>query len=82
LHERLRRLGWAAKEAVQKRAEPNPLRQLIEKDPTLGPILASLPPWEPRRFVGLAPQQTRAYIEDVVSLLPIPEEDDLRELSV
>lgn len=81
LHESIRQLAWKARESVEK-GEPNPLRSLMEADPALSPILEALPPWAAERFVGLAPQQTRAYLNDVVSKLPVPAEDDLRELIV
>ena len=82
LHERLRRVSWEAAETLRGGASHNPLRELIEKDSELAPILASLPPWDPQRFVGLAPLQTQRYLEDVVSNLPVPEDDGLTDLSV
>ena len=81
LHERLRVLAWRASEVVRK-GEPNPLRSLLEEDEKLGPIVRSQPEWDPRRFVGLAPEQTFSYLDDVVGQLPRPDEDHIRELNV
>ena len=81
LHERLRQLCWGAAETLRE-GRKNPLRQLIEDDEELGPVLRSLPDWHAERFVGLAPQQTVRYLDEVVSKLPLPEEDDLLQLSV
>lgn len=82
LHERLRQLCWEAAERVRDHGEANPLRAALEADPDLGPILATLPPWEPSRFTGLAETQTLRYLDRVVSRLPVPPDDDLRELNV
>lgn len=82
LHERIRQLAWQAREHCAAGSTPNPLRALLMADPLLAPVMASLPDWDARRFVGLAPQQTRRYVQDVVARLPVPREDDLRELSV
>ncbi|MGE3166036.1 MAG: lyase family protein [Planctomycetota bacterium] len=82
LHERIRQLAWEAREQCAAGAPVNPLRSLLEADPVLAPIVASLPPWDARRFVGLAPEQTRNFLDEVVSRLPVPPEDNLRELSV
>ena len=82
LHERIRCLTWEAREKLDREGGENPLRELLKGDPEVGPLLAKLPPWDPERFVGLAPSQTRDYLDQVVSELPIPPEDDLRELTV
>lgn len=82
LHERIRRLSWQALEAVRERGEANPLRTLFEADPVLGPVLRELPGWDPARFVGLAPVQTRRYLAEVVARLPCPADDHLTDLSV
>lgn len=82
LHERIRQLAWEAKKVMSEQGGANPLRQWLEDDATIAPILKSLPPWDPERFVGLAPEQTRDYLDRVVAALPVPQEDHLRELSV
>ena len=61
---------------------PNPLRSLLEGDEVMAPFLEQLPPWDPQRFVGLAPQQTLGYLDDIVAKLPEPIDDDVSELSV
>jgi len=82
LHERIRKLAWQAKETLLDDGGENPLRELVENDPVLGPIAASLLPWAPSRFTGLAESQSLRYLDDVVDQLPRPEEDHLRELKV
>ena len=82
LHERLRQLSWEAAESLKSGAGENPLRARLEADPELGPLVATLPPWDAHRFVGLAPQQAERYLSEVVEKLPVPGEDHLRELSV
>ena len=82
LHERIRQLSWEAKQKLVDEGGENPLRGLLEADPTLGPIVTALPPWDPARFVGLAPQQTRAYLDEVVAALPVPGDEPPAELSV
>ncbi|MEM7166441.1 MAG: adenylosuccinate lyase [Planctomycetota bacterium] len=81
LHERIRQLSWKATEEIRA-GRPNPLRALLEEDSVLAPFLEQLPPWDPQRFIGLAPQQTLAYLDDVVAKLPQPVDDDVSELSV
>lgn len=82
LHERIRRLSWRAKESLVESGGANPLREWLEGDPELGPVLLALPPWEPARFVGLAPEQTIRYLDDVVSALPLPREAASADLQV
>ena len=81
LHERLRQLAWRAAETVRE-GRGNPLRELLEADEVLGPLLDALPEWAPERFVGLASLQTRDFLDQVVAPLPVPEDDGESELSV
>jgi len=81
LHERIREYSWKAREAVLK-GDENPLRRMIEEDDFFGEVASSLPPWEPHRFTGRAAEQTFRYLDDVVDLLPRPDEDHLTELRV
>lgn len=81
LHERIREHSWKAREAILE-GESNPLRSLIEQDDFFGDVAASLPPWEPVRFTGRASEQTLRYLDNVVDLLPRPDEDHLTELKV
>lgn len=81
LHEKIRQLSWKATEEIRA-GRPNPLRSLLEQDAEMAPLLEQLPPWDPQRFVGLAPQQTLSYLDDVVAKLPQPQDDDVSELSV
>ncbi|MCA8959312.1 MAG: adenylosuccinate lyase [Planctomycetes bacterium] len=82
LHERIRRLAWQAAQEMREEGAPNGLRGMFEADDVLGPLLAELPPWEATRFTGRAAEQTRAYLDDVIAALPVPPEDELRELTV
>jgi len=82
LHERIRQLSWRAKEKMVNEGGPNPLRQWLEEDEVLGPLVRRLPPWESSRFIGLASQQTIAYLDGVVDSLPTPEELPPSELEV
>ena len=82
LHERIRKLSWRAKEKMVDEGGPNPLRQWLEEDEVLGPLVRRLPPWDSSRFIGLAPQQTIAYLDGVVDSLPTPGEIPPSELKV
>lgn len=81
LHERIREYSWKARESVVE-GKGNPLRSLIESDDFLGEIVGSLPPWDPIRFTGRATEQTLRFLDEVVDLLPRPDEDHLTELKV
>ena len=81
LHERIREYSWKARESVLK-GEENPLRGFIESDSFFSDVAADLPPWEPVRFTGRAEEQTLRYLDEVVDLLPRPDEDHLTELKV
>ncbi len=82
LHERIRKLTWEAAESLRESGGENPLRSLFEADPVLGPLLADVAEWDPLRFVGRAPEQTIDYLDSSVSTLPVPPDDDVRELTV
>ncbi|MGA1203333.1 MAG: adenylosuccinate lyase [Planctomycetota bacterium] len=82
LHERIRQLSWQAKQQLVESGGENPLRAMLEADEVLGPVVSALPAWDPARFVGLAPQQTIAYLEGAVADLPAPAELPPAELSV
>ncbi|MGE4633703.1 MAG: adenylosuccinate lyase, partial [Planctomycetota bacterium] len=81
LHERIREYSWKARESMVE-GKGNPLRSLIESDDFLGEIVGSLPPWDPIRFTGRATEQTLRFLDEVVDLLPRPDEDHLTELKV
>lgn len=81
LHERIREYSWRARETVLE-GKANPLRSMVESDEFLGEIARSLPPWEPVRFTGRATDQTLRFLDEVVDLLPRPDEDHLTELKV
>lgn len=81
LHERIRVHSMAAAEGIKQHARPNDLLERLRGDPAFRGIN-----WEqlldPRRFVGLAPRQTREYLRAVVRPLlrryreliePVPE---------
>ncbi len=65
LHERIRRHAQAAGEQVKRHGRPNDLIARLRADPALAAVR-----WarvlEPRRYVGLAPRQTRAFLRTVV----------------
>ena len=82
LHERIRQLSWRAKQQLVEEGGANPLRGFLEEDEVLGPIVTRLPPWDPARFVGLAPQQTLKYLDTVVAALPLSGEEPPAELEV
>ncbi|MEC9476441.1 MAG: adenylosuccinate lyase [Planctomycetota bacterium] len=81
LHERIREYSWKARESVLN-GEENPLRTYIESDSFFSKVASDLPPWEPVRFTGRAEEQTLRYLDEVVDLLPKPDEDHLTELKV
>ena len=62
LHERIRRHAQKAGEQVKKRGKPNDLIERLKGDPAFAGIRWSRL-LDPRRHVGLAPQQTRQYLE-------------------
>lgn len=63
LHERIRRHAQAAGEQVKRFAKPNDLIERLKADSAFTGIR-----WKtvlgPKRYVGLAPQQTRRYVRD------------------
>ena len=82
LHERIRKLSWRAKQQLVEEGGANPLRGFLEEDEVLGPIVKRLPPWDPQRFVGLAPEQTVNYLDTVVAALPASGGEPPAELEV
>jgi adenylosuccinate lyase len=68
LHERIRRHAQAAGEQVKRHGRPNDLIERLQKDDAFAGV-----DWErvlePRRYVGLAPQQTRDYLKKVIAPL-------------
>ncbi len=82
LHERIRQLSWRAKKQLVEEGGANPLRAWLEADSVLGPVVEKLPPWEPTRFVGLAPEQTIRYLDSVVGALPVPPDESPSDLEV
>jgi len=68
LHESIRRHSIAAAEAMRAGANANDLLARLAGDPLFAPVrkeLASLA--DPMRFVGRAPEQTKAFLESAVS---------------
>jgi adenylosuccinate lyase len=61
LHERIRQHAQAAGEQIKKHGRPNDLLERLKADPAFAKIQWSRV-LDPRRYVGLAPQQTRAYL--------------------
>lgn len=68
LHERIRRHAQEAGRRVKQSAQPNDLLDRLKADPALRGIR-----WarvlDARRYVGLAPQQTRAFVRHVRRIL-------------
>jgi len=65
LHERLRRHSQAAAEQVKRHGRPNDLAERLRTDPAFGQV-RWLNLLDPSAYVGLAPQQTRAYLDEIV----------------
>jgi adenylosuccinate lyase len=61
LHERIRQHAQAAAEQIKKHGRPNDLLQRLQADPAFAKLKWSSV-LDPRRYVGLAPQQARGYI--------------------
>ena len=65
LHERIRRHSMAAAEQVKGKGRENDLIDRLQADPAFAGLK-----WknvlDPKRYIGLAPQQTRAYITKTV----------------
>jgi adenylosuccinate lyase len=68
LHERIRRHAQAAARQVKQHGRPNDLIERLQGDPAFGRVK-----WarvlEARRYVGLAPQQTREFLAHTVQPL-------------
>jgi len=62
LHERIRRHAQRASEQVKKHGRPNDLIERLKADPAFAGIRWSRL-LDPKRHVGLAPQQTREYLK-------------------
>jgi len=64
LHELLRQHAQAAAERVKRRGGPNDLLERLRRDPAFAKV-----DWarvlDPRRYVGMAPQQVREYLRKV-----------------
>ena len=70
LHERLRVYSQQAARAVKEEGAENPLLDMIAGDPAFGVTRAELDAvLEPSRYVGLAPQQTRRFLDEVIGPL-------------
>jgi adenylosuccinate lyase len=68
LHERIRQHAQQAAEQVKKHGRPNDLLQRLKADPAFAKIKWSRM-LDAKRYIGLAPQQTRGYIKHVQVLL-------------
>ena len=67
LHERIRELSMEAGKNVKVNGEENNLLELIAADPAFGLSLEDLKKtMEPSRYVGRAPEQVDAFLEQVV----------------
>ena len=70
VHEALRRASHEAARVIKEEGKPNPLRQLLERDPTLGPLAPRLDGLlEGSRHVGRAPEQVLEYLAEEVDPL-------------
>ena len=73
LHERIRELSMEAGRNVKENGRENNLLELIAADPAFGLSLEDLKKtMEPSRYVGRAPEQVEAFLDQVVN--PILEE--------
>ena len=67
LHEAIRRHSRAAAEAMRDGAEANDLLLRIEADPLFASIRAEMQALtDPARFIGRAPKQAEAFLNDVI----------------
>src|SRR5439155_4503959 len=65
LHESIRRHSLAAAEQVKMHGKPNDLIERLKNDPAFAKVnLESV--LDARKFVGRAPEQTEAFVKDVV----------------
>jgi len=70
VHESLRRASHAAAQAMKEGGVPNPLRELIAKDPVLGPLAPRLDEvLDGSRHVGRAPEQVLEFVSGEVDPL-------------
>jgi len=68
-HEALRQLSGEAGEALHA-GQPNPLRGLLAEHPLFAPLAGRFDElFDPERFVGRAPEQTREFLADEVDPL-------------
>lgn len=65
LHEKIRRHSQAAAEVVKRFGRPNDLLQRLEADPAFSHLKLQQT-LDPRRYVGLAPQQVEQFIRQVL----------------
>ncbi|MFN0009292.1 MAG: adenylosuccinate lyase [Planctomycetota bacterium] len=70
VHEALRRASHEATRVMKEEGKPNPLRELLERDSTLGPIAGRLDTLlQASRHVGRAPEQVLEYLAEEVDPL-------------
>jgi adenylosuccinate lyase len=70
VHEALRRASQAAVRAIKEEGRPNPFRELLARDPLLGPLAPRLDDLlEGSRHVGRAPEQVLEYVSEEVDPL-------------
>jgi adenylosuccinate lyase len=70
VHEALRRASHAAVRAMKEEGRPNPFREILAKDPLLGPLAPGLADLlEGSRHVGRAPEQVLEYVAEEVDPL-------------
>jgi adenylosuccinate lyase len=70
VHEALRRASHEAARVMKEEGRPNPLRQLLERDATLGPLAPRLDSLlDGARHVGRAPEQVLEYLAEEVDPL-------------
>ena len=66
LHERIRQHSQAAAEQIKLHGKPNDLIERLKSDPAFAKVKWSKM-LDPKRYVGLAPQQTRDFLKKYVA---------------
>jgi adenylosuccinate lyase len=70
VHEALRRASHEAARVMKEEGRPNPLRELLGRDPILGPLAPRLDSLlDGARYVGRAPEQVLEYVAEEIDPL-------------
>jgi adenylosuccinate lyase len=70
VHEALRRASYEAARVMKEEGLPNPLRELLGRDPILGPLAPRLDSLlDGARYVGRAPEQVLEYVAEEIDPL-------------